>query len=68
MVVAALKQLCLQQQPVTCEYRIRSDGPAPRWVRDTLTPHYSDESLVDGWEGLIEDITEQRSSPTTCAK
>ena len=79
MVVAALAQLCLQKQPVTCEYRLRLAAPNPdpalqpsaplsnpivaspmRWVRDTLTPHYSEEGLVDGWEGLVEDITDQR--------
>jgi PAS domain S-box-containing protein len=64
LVIASLAQLCLQRQPVTCEYRLRATAPgaiaAPRWVRDTLTPHYSEEGLVDGWEGLIEDITEQR--------
>lgn len=78
VVIASLAQLCLQKQPVTCEYRLRDaaakatneDGPqAPRfpaapehrWVRDTLTPHYSEEGLMDGWEGLVEDITEQRA-------
>ena len=80
LVVAALAQLCLQKQPVTCEYRVQvPEPPAPvdpalrallppsqnrqvyRWVRDTLTPHYSDEGLVDGWEGLVEEITEQRA-------
>lgn len=74
LVVAALTQLCLQKQPVTCEYRLRGaedEGrqtsparfglvTAHRWVRDTLTPHYSDDGLVNGWEGLIEDITDQR--------
>ncbi len=80
LVIASLTQLCLQKQPVTCEYRLV--GPAAeaagalnhqaapprsvpalahRWVRDTLTPHYSEEGLVDGWEGLIEDITDQRT-------
>lgn len=33
----------------------------PIWVRDTLTPHYDEAGLIDGWEGLIEDITEQRA-------
>ncbi len=73
LVIASLTQLCLQKQPVTCEYRLRAASAAPnvpppadtftlyRWVRDTLTPHYSEEGLVDGWEGLIEDITEQRA-------
>lgn len=70
LVIASLTQLCLQKQPVTCEYRLRAPAPvapppatvivAYRWVRDTLTPHYSEEGLVDGWEGLIEDITDQR--------
>jgi PAS domain S-box-containing protein len=78
LVIAALTQICLQRQPVTCEYRLvgpKSEAAAPdqpaaparapqaaptRWVRDTLTPHYSEEGLVDGWEGLIEDITDQR--------
>ena len=72
LVVAALAQLCLQRQPVTCEFRLRvasenAAGPNPgpvstlRWLRDTLTPHYSEEGLVDGWEGLLEDITDQRA-------
>ncbi len=64
LVIASLAQLCLQKQAVTCEYRLRLPSPESaeptRWVRDTLMPHYSEEGLVDGWEGLIEDITEQR--------
>jgi PAS domain S-box-containing protein len=75
MVIAALAQLCLQKQPVACEYRLRATTEATlggkpaagvalagpeRWVRDTLAPHYSEHGLVDGWEGLIEDITDQR--------
>lgn len=71
LVVASLGQLCLQEQPVTCEYRVRQEsseaiepraaGTAYRWLRDTMTPHYSEEGLVDGWEGLVEDITDQRT-------
>jgi signal transduction histidine kinase len=78
LVIASLAQLCLQKQPVTCEYRLLpSDEPGAeveqkpssrfdippmhRWVRDTLTPHYDEDGLVNGWEGLIEDITDQRS-------
>ncbi|MBM4067494.1 MAG: PAS domain S-box protein [Planctomycetes bacterium] len=93
LVLAALTQLCLQKQPITCEYRLQvdeaplerpalpsddspqritSDGPdtlvlpsfrgpvRQRWVRDTLAPHYSADGHLDGWEGVIEDITEQR--------
>jgi PAS domain S-box-containing protein len=79
LVVASLGQLCLQKQPVTCEYRLRNRESAPpavaqappiprtsaaanfRWVRDTMTPHYAEDGLIDGWEGLVEDITEQRA-------
>ncbi len=88
LVVAALAQLCLQKQPVTCEYRLstparsaraergsaergsaegalalaRSPALLPqRWVRDTLSPHYGPEGHLDGWEGIVEDITEQRA-------
>jgi PAS domain-containing protein len=73
LVIAALGQLNLQQQPVTCEYRVRapSEPAAPepdpggaasgvRWVRDTMTPHHTEDGLLDGWEGFVEDITERR--------
>jgi PAS domain-containing protein len=71
LVIAALGQLNLQRQPVTCEYRIRAPNEAAalapdpnssglRWVRDTLTPHYTEDGLLDGWEGFVEDITERR--------
>ena len=79
LVIAALAQLCLQKQPLTCEYRLergsagaperdsalpRSGAPAlthSSWVRDTLAPHYGPEGHLDGWEGIVEDITEQRA-------
>lgn len=31
-----------------------------RWVRDTLAPFYSPEGLLLGWEGVVQEITEQR--------
>lgn len=65
LVRAALAQLCLQKQPVTCEYRIVVDptdnNPNIRWVRDTLVPYHATETSLDGWDGVIEDITEQRA-------
>jgi PAS domain-containing protein len=85
ILLAAVTQLCLQKQPVTCEYRLmRSEAsetkvsnpdngngngqefsalqprPGQRWLRDTLAPHYSADGHLDGWEGVVEDITEQR--------
>jgi PAS domain-containing protein len=79
LVIAALEQLGMQRQSVTCEYRVLAlaeppapaagvaplapalaDAAQPRWVRDSLTPHYTDDGLLDGWEGYVEDITERR--------
>jgi len=77
LVTAALAQLCLHHQPVTCEYRlvsasiVKNEHSTPgagnpslekeRWVRDTLAPHRNREGELDGWEGVIEDITAQRT-------
>jgi PAS domain S-box-containing protein len=86
---AAIAQLLLQKQPVTCEYRLagrsqdqpqnvedgvprsavnvlyhlnrNSNAMTQRWVRDTLAPHYSADGSLNGWEGVVEDITEQRA-------
>jgi signal transduction histidine kinase len=82
LVQAALAQLLLQNQPLTCEYRLAADtkprengaiereGSNPllylsraadqRYVRDTLAPHYGADGQLDGWEGVVEDITQQR--------
>jgi signal transduction histidine kinase len=85
---AALAQLMLQNQPVTCEYRLADNEKRParpeesarvspasnpmldlaanlalmsqRYVRDTLIPHYGRDGKLDGWEGVVEDITERR--------
>ena len=76
LVLAAVSQLCRQKDRVTCEYRLDpSQGAAPekrsspswatlehyRWVRDTMSPHYTAEGLLAGWEGVVEDITEQQA-------
>jgi len=31
-----------------------------RWIRDTLVPHFDADGRLDGWDGIVEDITEQR--------
>ena len=73
---AAIAQLGRQVQPVTCEYRLAPQGERPadadrspdsvcpyveRWVRDTLAPHLDSEGRLIGWEGVLTDITEQRT-------
>ncbi len=73
LLIAALAQLCLQNKPVTCEYRVLPATAAEpavstvRWVRDTLVPYRISENILNGWEGVIEDITEQRALRIICA-
>ncbi len=76
IVIASISQLGLERQTITCEYRIvgpNQPTPSPngapaetppkpaRWVRDTLAPHYTGDGLLDGWDGVVEEITEQRT-------
>ncbi|MEI7683925.1 MAG: PAS domain S-box protein [Planctomycetota bacterium] len=69
IVIAGISQLAMQRQTVSCEYRILGMSPEPtvadprpvqRWVRDTLAPHYTGDGLLDGWDGVVEEITDQR--------
>src|SRR5262249_14591687 len=32
-----------------------------RWVRDTLAPQYGPAGELEGWDGVLSDITEQRA-------
>jgi PAS domain S-box-containing protein len=32
-----------------------------RWVRDTLAPQYGPTGELEGWDGVVSDITEQRA-------
>jgi PAS domain S-box-containing protein len=67
--LAAVAQLCRQNQPVTCEYRLASPVPAPgpepllqdRWVRDALSPRHDEAGRLEGWDGVMEDVTERRT-------
>src|SRR5207245_4645951 len=70
--IASVTPLGLQKQPVTCEYRVAAtspgvapaaDGPARSvaWVRDTMAPHHGAHGQLDGWDGVVEDITEARA-------
>ncbi len=71
IMLAALGQLMLQAQPVRCEYRIgppdvdsaTANGVSRRftWVRDTLAPQHGSDGQLEGWEGVVEDITEPRA-------
>ncbi len=33
----------------------------PRWVRDTLAPRFGSAGDLEGWDGVVSDITEQRA-------
>jgi PAS domain-containing protein len=73
VVLAAWEEVGRGHKGVACEYRlaearsvqVRAGGqpPPPRtcWVRDTLMPHFGADGQLDGWEGVIEDITESRA-------
>jgi PAS domain S-box-containing protein len=56
VVRAAIEQLTRQEQPVTCEYRVQG-----RWLRDTLAPHRDSDGRLIGWEGIVTDVSEQRT-------
>jgi hypothetical protein len=63
---AAVAQVGRQVQPVTCEYRLshcgNKDNPqAEIWVRETLAPRLDAQGRLLGWEGVLTDITEQRT-------
>lgn len=64
--LATLVQMFLQKQPVTAEYRVFGPPDASgkgslRWIRETLTAYHAPNGMLDGWEGVLEDITEQRA-------
>ena len=113
VVLAAVRQLTHQPQPVTCEYRIAQPSevaspclrfgpvsgtvarsvsggvaegsehdvlgaanpvphdskvishpthiPKDRWVRDMLVPDFGPGGRLEGWQGVVTDITEQRA-------
>jgi PAS domain S-box-containing protein len=62
LAIAAIAQMGLQRQSVTYEFRVAAALDVPtRWMRETLSPHYSPEGLLDGWDGVAEDITVQRT-------
>lgn len=71
VLLAAVSQLVLQRQPVSCEYRVapghfdsalavREPSRPVTWVRDTLAPHHGADGRLDGWDGVVQDITEAR--------
>jgi PAS domain S-box-containing protein len=67
LITAAVAQL-RHHKPVTCEYRLgeatpgaRSPASRVRWLRDTLVPLLDAAGEVEGWEGIVEEVTEQRA-------
>lgn len=102
ILLAAMRQLSRQGEPVTCEYRLvttvdtTTPPPGPlvttgsgllgalrsvlkasygnrvisfrepprerlRWVRDTMAPLFGPTGELEGWDGIVSDITEQRA-------
>jgi PAS domain-containing protein len=64
-----------EPSPGSAEAPIQAEGPVPaflrpsvavpdlggRWVRDTLVPQLGSDGRLEGWDGVVEDITEQRA-------
>jgi len=43
------------------EHRLRRKDGAVRWVRQTLVPRFNEAGGVNAYDGLIQDVTEQRT-------
>lgn len=43
------------------EHRIYRKDDVMRWVRNTLVPHYDQQGNLTSYDGLVQDITEQRN-------
>lgn len=61
LLVAALTQLGRGGAALSCEYRVASDDEPERWVRETLAPALTASGELEGWEGVLEDVTERRA-------
>jgi PAS domain S-box-containing protein len=58
---AANRKLSGRQETINLLANVpRAFSNSARYVRDTLAPHYDADGQLDGWEGVVEDITEQR--------
>jgi CheY-like chemotaxis protein len=44
------------------EYQIRKKSGEVRWLRDTIITHFDESERLTQYDGLIEDITEQRKT------
>lgn len=47
--------------PHPANLSVTPSGTRDRWVRDTLVPNHDTSGKLQGWEGVVEDITTQRS-------
>ena len=71
IVVAASPSSSFERKAVTCEYRIApNESPASAEAGSTrlfrlgardVAPHYTSDDQLDGWDGVVEEITEQRA-------
>ena len=48
------------QEVSPIEFKIRTRDGRGRWVRDTVIPHRNEHDVVYKYDGLVEDITEQK--------
>jgi len=60
-VLASLRQSAEQITPWTCQYRVRFDDGAERWLAASAVPHREPDQAVV-WHGFITDITERKAA------
>ena len=56
-----IEQIISSERLSPIEHRILNKDGAMRWVRNTIVQHRAHSGSVDGYDGLVEDITERKS-------
>lgn len=60
MVKEGIGRVVAGQEISPIEFKIRRRDGRVRWIRDTIIPHRNEDDVVCKYDGLVEDITEQK--------
>ena len=60
MMLDQARRILVEEDPPPIEHRIVTKNGAIRWVRNTFVPHRDERGNLVFYDGLIQDITEQR--------
>jgi PAS domain S-box-containing protein len=61
-VIEFASDVLAQHRSGCVEYQIRKKDGEVRWLRDTIITHFDEDERLTRYDGLIEDITEQRKT------